>query len=151
MVWAADPEPPIPASNNSTGAPTTSMGRAHAMSKRTLELGILYADICESVQQCETLGDERWQGEYPDIPVGLLLDHHAAAGYAAGQVLEAAVTEARSLAPEAVRNALFSLVATTVFGRYRWDEQGVRVGRRVPFIGYWNGLREVIWPLELAT
>ncbi len=110
------------------------MGWAHAMSKRTLEFGILYADICNSVQLYETLGDERWHGEYPDIPVGLLLDHHAAAGYAAVQVLEAAVTEAKSLAPEAVRNALFSLVATTVFGRYRWDDQGVRVGKRVPLL-----------------
>ncbi len=116
-----------------------------------LELGILYADICNSVQLYETLGDERRQGEYPDIPVGLLLDHHAAAGYAAGQVLEAAVTEAKSLAPEAVRDALFSLVATTVFGRYRWDEQGVRVGKRARFIGYWNDLREVFWPPEQAT
>ena len=61
------------------------------------------------------------------------------------------MTEAKSLAPKAVRDALFSLVATTVFGRYRWDQQGVPGGKRVPFIGCWNGLREVFRPPELAT
>ncbi|NIR30815.1 MAG: ABC transporter substrate-binding protein [Gammaproteobacteria bacterium] len=93
----------------------------------------------------------RWEREYPEEPIGLLLDHHAAAGYGAAQVLEAAVTEASTLEPAAVRDALFSFETTTVFGRYRLDARGVQVGKTVPVVGYRHGLREVLWPQPLAT
>lgn len=94
---------------------------------------------------------DRWEREYPEEPIGLLLDHHAAAGYAAAQVLERAVTEADSLEPARVRDALFALDTETVFGRYRLDARGVQVGKIVPVIGYRHGLREVLWPPRLAT
>ncbi|NIR28980.1 MAG: ABC transporter substrate-binding protein [Gammaproteobacteria bacterium] len=94
---------------------------------------------------------DRWEREYPEEPIGLLLDHHAAAGYGAAQVLERAVLEAGSLDPAGVRDALFALDADTVFGRYRLDARGIQVGKTVPVVGYRQGLREVLWPLHLAT
>jgi len=94
---------------------------------------------------------QRWQSEYPEIPIALLLDHHAAAGYAAAQVLEAAVASAGSLDRAKVREALFAMSTETVFGPYRLDERGVQVAKTVPVVTYRNGLREVVWPSELAT
>lgn len=94
---------------------------------------------------------DRWEREYPDEPIGLLLDHHAAAGYGAARLLEAAVKAAGSFEPKSVRDALFGLETTTPFGGYRLDERGVQVGKTVPVVGYRHGLREVVWPPELAT
>lgn len=93
----------------------------------------------------------RWESEYPDEPVGLLLDHHSAAGFAAGQVTERAVTAAGSLEPDDVRDALFALRTETVFGPYALDENGVQVGKQVPVIGYRDGLREVLAGVEATA
>ncbi|HKI58946.1 MAG TPA: amino acid ABC transporter substrate-binding protein [Trueperaceae bacterium] len=87
----------------------------------------------------------RWEPEYPDRGVGLLLDHHSAAGYAAGQVTERALRQAGSLDREAVRAALFTLDTATVFGPYRLDANGIQVGKQVPVVGYSNGLRTPLW------
>ena len=86
----------------------------------------------------------RWESEYPDEALGLLLDHHSAAGFAAGQVTERAVVAAGSLDAETVREAMFGLSTQTVFGPYALDENGVQTGKQVPVIGYRNGLREVL-------
>ena len=40
---------------------------------------------------------------------------------------------------------------TTVFGRFRFDQRGMQVGKTVSVLGYPHGWREVLWPLELAT
>jgi hypothetical protein len=64
--------------------------------------------------------------------------------------LERAVEQADTLEPSAVRDALFSLDTTTVFGDYRLDERGVQVGKTVPVIGYRRGLRETLWPQDIA-
>lgn len=86
----------------------------------------------------------RWEPEFPDQPIGLLLDHHSAAGYGAAQVTERAVVAAGSLHPEEVRDALFSLRTETAFGPFALDADGVQVGKQVPVIGYRDGLREVL-------
>ena len=52
--------------------------------------------------------------------------------------------------PSKGKPALFSLDTMTVFGRYHLDERGVQAGKTVPVVGYRNGLREVLWPPELA-
>lgn len=87
----------------------------------------------------------RWEPEYPDQSVGLLLDHHSAAGYAAGQITERALTEAGSLDNDTIRDVLFDLDTATVFGSYRLDDNGVQIGKQVPVVGYRNGLRIPLW------
>lgn len=87
----------------------------------------------------------RWEPEYPDQGIGLLLDHHSAAGYAAGEVTARAVAAAGSLERDAVRDALFALDTATVFGPYRLDANGIQVGKQVPVVGYRNGLRTPLW------
>lgn len=87
----------------------------------------------------------RWEPEYPDRAVGLLLDHHSAAGYAAGQITERAVAQAGSLDRDAVRDALFALDTATVFGPYRLGPGGKQVGKQVPVVGYRDGLRVPLW------
>lgn len=93
----------------------------------------------------------RWQSEYPDIPISLLVDHHSAAGYGAAQALERAAQAAGTVQPAVLRDALFGLDTTTVFGRFKLDGAARQVGKIVPVVGYRHGLREVLWPEDLAT
>lgn len=91
---------------------------------------------------------DRW-GEEPDA--------HAAAAYAAGQLVEAAWTAVRPLAPSgqpdlkacrlALRLALAGLETTTVFGPYMVDEGG-RQQAHAPILLQWNGgrLKPLITP-----
>lgn len=73
-------------------------------------------------------------------------DTHAAQGYAAGQVLGAAVDRAGSIDPIPVRDALFSLRTTTVFGRYRVNERGLQVGKENAVVQWLDGTPAVVWP-----
>ncbi|MDZ7801723.1 MAG: amino acid ABC transporter substrate-binding protein [Trueperaceae bacterium] len=93
----------------------------------------------------------RWEPEYPGKPIARMLDHHSSAGYAAAQVTQRAVEQAGTLEPAAVRDALFALDTTTVFGDFRLDERGVQVGKTVPVIGYRQGLRTTLWPERLTA
>lgn len=92
----------------------------------------------------------RWQAEYPGTPIGMMLDHHSSAGYAAAQVTQRAVEQAGTLEPAAVRDALFGLETATIYGDFRLDDRGVQVGKTVPVIGYRQGLRETLWPPHLT-
>jgi hypothetical protein len=53
--------------------------------------------------------------------------------------------------PGPLRDALFELETTTMFGPFRLDDRGVQVGKTVPVVGYRQGLRETVWPAEVAT
>lgn len=78
--------------------------------------------------------------------VGEPPDSHAAQGYATGQVLASAVERAGDLTPAAVRDALFALRTTTVFGRYRVSERGLQVGKANAVVQWQDGSPTVIWP-----
>lgn len=78
--------------------------------------------------------------------VGTPPDAHAAQGYASGQVLATAVEQAGTLAPTAVRKALFALRTTTVFGRYRVDDRGLQVGKSNAVVQWQDGDPIVVWP-----
>lgn len=80
---------------------------------------------------------ERW-GERPDA--------HAAQGYAAGQVLAAALDRAGGSAPEDVRDALFALETETVFGAYRIDRRGLQVAKENAVVQWRGGSPVVVWP-----
>lgn len=77
--------------------------------------------------------------------------YHAAAAYAGGQVLEAAVGQAASLERERLRDALATLNATSIIGRYGVDPTGRQVRHFVLTIQWQEGKQEVVWPVELRT
>ncbi len=77
--------------------------------------------------------------------------YHAAAAYAAGQILEAAVARAGSLERETLRDTLGALNATSILGRYGVDPTGRQVRHFVLTLQWQGGKQEVTWPDELRT
>ena len=75
----------------------------------------------------------------------------AAAGYAAGQVLAAAVAAAGTAEPEKLRAALAALRADTVLGSYRVDPAtGTQLGMQPVVVQIERGRPEPVWPEALA-
>ncbi len=86
---------------------------------------------------------QRW-GREPDF--------HAATGYAAAQILEAAVKKARALDRDRLRDALATLETTTILpGRYKVDESGLQMGGQAIVVQWQEGRKAIIWPASLAT
>lgn len=77
--------------------------------------------------------------------------HHAAYGYAAGEILAEAISRAGSTDREKVREMLSKLDTVTLIGRYGVDEKGVQIRQRPLIIQWQNGRRHVIWPEPLRT
>jgi branched-chain amino acid transport system substrate-binding protein len=73
-------------------------------------------------------------------------DAHAAQGYAAGQVLAAALDRADGRDPAGLRDALFALTTSTVFGRYRVDERGLQTGKGNAVVQWQDGSPVVVGP-----
>jgi branched-chain amino acid transport system substrate-binding protein len=77
--------------------------------------------------------------------------YHAAAAYAACQVLERAVARVGRIDRAALREAYAALDMYTPLGRYSVDRTGMQV-KGIPLIVQWQGgKREIVWPLELRT
>ncbi len=82
---------------------------------------------------------------------GVEAGYHAAGGYGAGQILEAAVRKAGALDREKIRQALSALETTTIFGDYQVDARGLQV-KKASYMTQWlKGAREVVWPDAAAT
>ena len=77
--------------------------------------------------------------------------YHAAGGYGAGQVLEAAVKKSGSFDKNKLRQALLDLDTTTIFGRYKVDATGLQIGKPAYTIQWINGVRQIILPPSAAT
>ena len=75
----------------------------------------------------------------------------AAAAYAAGQILEAAIESSKSLDHEGVRAAISDLDTYTVLGRFAVDRTGMQVKRLDMIIQWQNGRKEIVWPEEIRT
>jgi branched-chain amino acid transport system substrate-binding protein len=75
-----------------------------------------------------------------------LPDYHAAGGYAAGQVIEAAVRKAGGTDRARLRDALAALDIVTVFGRYRVDAHGRQTGKSGYVVQWIDGMRELVLP-----
>lgn len=76
----------------------------------------------------------------------------AAQGYAAVQVLQAAVRAAATLEPEKLRGALAALETGTVLGPYRVDPaSGAQVGTRAPVAQILRGRATPVWPPAMET
>jgi branched-chain amino acid transport system substrate-binding protein len=89
---------------------------------------------------------EKYNAKYGHEP-----GYHAAGGFGAGQVLEAAVKKAGSLDRDKLRAALFALDTTTTFGRYKVDATGRQIGKTGYAVQWINGNREIVLPPDVAT
>lgn len=76
--------------------------------------------------------------------------YHATFGYAAGQVLEAAVRLAGSLERDQVRAQLSAMQFRSLLGNYRVDATGKQIGHKTYVLQWQNGRRRLVWPPELA-
>ena len=78
-------------------------------------------------------------------------DYHAAGGYAAGQVIEAAIVKAGGTDRARLREALAALDMVTIFGRYRVDALGRQVGKTGYVLQWIDGERVLVLPDHAAT
>jgi branched-chain amino acid transport system substrate-binding protein len=82
---------------------------------------------------------------------GVNASYHAAAAYAACQVLEAAIASARSIEHDRLRDALFGMDVYTVLGRFSVDSTGMQVKRLDMVIQWLDGQKQIVWPEESHT
>jgi branched-chain amino acid transport system substrate-binding protein len=75
---------------------------------------------------------------------------HAAMGYSAGQVLEAAARLAGSTEADAVRNQLATMKFRSLVGHYRVDESGKQLDKESYLLQWQDDRRRLILPLEVA-
>jgi branched-chain amino acid transport system substrate-binding protein len=82
---------------------------------------------------------------------GIDPSYHAATAYAAGQILEAAATVAKTLERDAVRAALFGLDSQSVIGRFAVDHTGMQAKRLELILQWQRGRKEIIWPAAVRS
>jgi len=87
----------------------------------------------------------RYRKRYGDNP-GV----HAAIGYSAGQVIEAAVRLAGTTEHDAVREQLRTMYFRSLLGKYNTDETGRQVGKRNYLLQWQDNQRRLVAPSELA-
>jgi len=75
---------------------------------------------------------------------------HAAIGYSAGQVLEAAVRLAGTTEHEALRDQLRSMRFRSIVGFYRVDDSGRQIGKGNYLMQWQEGQRRLVAPAEVA-
>jgi branched-chain amino acid transport system substrate-binding protein len=76
-------------------------------------------------------------------------NYHAGSTYGALQVTEAAIKKAGSFDSEKLRDALASIEVTTVFGRYKVNEQGMNDHEGITF-QILGGERRIVYPEKWA-
>lgn len=81
---------------------------------------------------------------------GVDADYNAAGGYAAGQIIEAAVRLAGSLERDKIRQQLKTMKFRSLIGHFRVDENGKQVGKPNYIIQWQKGKRRLVYPEELA-
>ncbi len=75
---------------------------------------------------------------------------HAAIGYSAGQILEAAIRLAGTTDHDAVREQLRSMYFRSLFGRYEVDDTGRQIGKHNYILQWQDGQRKLVAPAEVA-
>jgi branched-chain amino acid transport system substrate-binding protein len=75
---------------------------------------------------------------------------HAAIGYSAGQVLEAAVRLAGSTDKDALRKQLGSMQFRSLLGLYQVDETGRQQGKRNYLLQWQDDSRRLVEPADIA-
>ncbi len=81
---------------------------------------------------------------------GVTPNYHAAGGYAAMQILVAAIKKVGSFDPGKVRNSLASIAVYSIRGPYRANERGVSAPTEPTSIQIQNGKRMIVWPEDKA-
>ncbi len=76
--------------------------------------------------------------------------YQSAAAYAGALVFEKAIRQVGSLDREKIREALFKLEDTNLFGTYKVDERGLQVGRKMNILQWRDGKKVVVWPKAIA-
>ena len=79
---------------------------------------------------------------------GIMPSYHAANAYAAGQVIEAAITDAGDLDRGKIRQALYDLDIHVAIGRFRVDRFGVPIKHRPLIIQWLDGKKVIVYPEE---
>jgi len=75
---------------------------------------------------------------------------HAAIGYSAGQVLEAAIRLAGTTDHDAVREQLRTMYFRSLLGKYNTDETGRQVGKRNYVLQWQDNHRRLVSPSDIA-
>ena len=88
---------------------------------------------------------ENYQRRFGETP-----NYHAAGGYAAMQILAAAVERAGSFDPGKVREALTSILVYTIRGPYKANERGFSTPIEALTFQIQNGKRVILWPEHVA-
>lgn len=81
---------------------------------------------------------------------GAYPSYDAAGGYAAGQVLEAAVRLAGSTNGQAVRQQLSSMKFRSILGHYRVDDSGMQRGKTTYLVQWQDSHISLVYPTDLA-
>ncbi len=96
-----------------------------------------------------------YQGAYGEEP-----SYHAAGGYAAGLILQAAIEQAGSVDAQAVKEALDSLDQLNFFGHIKFDTtpeaHGLQTGHEMVYVQWQkddggNLVKQIVWPAEAKT
>lgn len=78
-------------------------------------------------------------------------DHNVALIYAAGQIFETAITSAKSVDPDKVRQTLYRLDTLSIIGRYGVNPSGQQA-KHFLLVNQWQkGRIEIVWPEKLAN
>ena len=88
----------------------------------------------------------RYEQKYGEEP-----SYQAAGGYAAGQILEAAVRLSGSLSREHLRLELLKLKFRSLFGHYRVGENGQQIGKQAYVMQWQDGERRMVMPKALSS
>lgn len=86
--------------------------------------------------------------------------YHAAGGYVAGLILQAAIEQAGSVDPQAVKSALDGLDMMTFFGHIKFDTtpeaHGLQIGHEMVYVQWQKDasgalVKQIVWPQEGKT
>ncbi len=77
--------------------------------------------------------------------------YQAAGGYAAGQILEAAVRLSGSLSKDGLRMELQRLKFRSLFGHYRVDSSGRQIGKQAYLMQWQDGKRKLVMPKTVSN
>lgn len=96
-----------------------------------------------------------YQAAYGEEP-----SYHAAGGYVAGLILQAAIEQAGSVDPQAVKAALDALDMMTFFGHIKFDAtpeaHGLQIGHEMVYVQWQKDdagalVKQIVWPQEGKT
>jgi branched-chain amino acid transport system substrate-binding protein len=82
---------------------------------------------------------------------GVAPSYHAAAAYAACQIMIMALRKAGSVDRDRYREALFGMDVMTIIGRFLPDRSGMQTKRDDVVVQWIDGRKEIVWPDERRT